>query len=484
MSFLRRDGAPARLPPGFALALLSLLMIGLGQNVALAQQAPFFLARDIGTPDIKLPDTIDPSIASTIPALADLKQAFLAHGVNFELSYIQDTFGNVSGGVRQGATYSSVVYMLVDADLGKLAGMEGATFRVNGFQIQGVGLSGQNIHNYATVSSIEALPTTRLVELWLEQKLFSDKASIRIGQLAADAEFFTSEYSALYVNGTFGWESLFAANLPGSGPGYPLSTPGVRLKLTPDDHLTLLAALFNGDPAGTGFSGREQIVNNHGVNFRLTDPALLMGEAQYAYNQDKGSQGLAGTIKLGAWYHFGAFNDKHFGYDGLSLANPLSTGQKRSHQGDEAIYGVIDQMLWRLPGDDPKKGIAAFVSAAASPSDRNLMDFYAAGGVNFIGVLAPRPADRFGLAAAFSHMSPSVTAFDRDTAVFSGESAPARDYELALELTYQAVVFPGWTLQPDLQYIVHPGGGAPDPAHPTSRIPNAAVIGLRANVTF
>jgi porin len=141
-------------------------------------------------------------------------------------------------------------------------------------------------------------------------------------------------------------------------------------------------------------------------------------------------------------------------------------------------------MLWRLPGDDAKKGVAAFVHVAASPADRNLMDFYGDGGVNFIGVMARRPDDSFGFAAAFSRLSPSVSAFDRDAAFFSGQLSAVRNYELALEFTYKAIALPGWTLQPDFQYIVHPGGGVADPHNRAVRIPNAAVIGLRTMVTF
>ena len=111
------------------------------------------------------------------------------------------------------------------------------------------------------------------------------------------------------------------------------------------------------DGGGPENKGTEQIADRNGVNFRLSDPALLFGEAQYSYNQDKASYGLAGTIKLGGWYHAGSFNDNHFGYDGKSLADPSGVGVPLSHGGDFAVCGVVDQMLWR-PGDDPKKGAA------------------------------------------------------------------------------------------------------------------------------
>ena len=199
------------------------------------------------------------------------------------VSYIQDTFGNPTGGIKQGATYGSVLYMAVDADLAKLAGLPGTTFRVNAYQIQGRNLSAENIFNYSTISGLAARPTTRLFELWIEQKLFDDMASIRIGQLTADNQFFISEFgNSLFINVTFGWSNLFIQDLPGGGgPNYPLATPGVRLKVTPTDQITLLAAIFNGDPAGTGFTGLQEIKDPAGINFRLRDPPFLISEAQY-----------------------------------------------------------------------------------------------------------------------------------------------------------------------------------------------------------
>jgi len=377
--------------------------------------------------------------------------------------------------------------MAIDADLEKFAGLPGTTFRINAYQIQGRNLSELNIFNLSTISGFAALPTTRLFELWAEQKLFSGLASVRFGQLTADNQFFISEFgSTLYANVTFGWSNLFIQDLPGGGgPNYPLATPGVRLKVTPTGQIALLAAIFNGDPAGTGFTGLQEIKNPSGTNFRLKDPPFVISEAQYRYNQEMDSQGLAGTIKFGGWYHFGRFDDNHFGIDGRSLASPLSNGRPLVHPGDFAVYGVIDQMLWRLPGDAPKKGIAGFARMAASPSNRNLMNFYAEAGVNFIGIWKGRPDDTFGCAAAFSNLSPPISALDRDAAFFAGQALPVRTYELALEVTYQAQIGPSWIVQPDFQYIFRPGGGVIDPVNPAvGKIPGAAVFGLRTSISF
>jgi porin len=424
----------------------------------------------------QLPPNLQPSIASSIPALAQFKKGLLDLGYNFQLNYTGEVLGNPVGGVKQRAIYEDLLELALDGDLDKITGLSGASFHINTYLVNGPGLSTCCVFNFLTISSIEAQPSTRLFEAWFEQKLFGDMASIRIGQLAADTEFFISDFAAGYVNATFGWPNILAADLPSTGPNYPLATPGVRLRVTPNDQTTLLVALLNGDPSGAGFTGLPEILDPAGINFRLRDPPLVIAEAQYRYNQDKDASGLAGTAKIGAWYHFGNFGGPRIGFPGISFPD---------HHGDYGIYGIIDQMVWRLPGDDPKKGVGVFALVSASPSDRNVADFYTHAGVNFMGLWDKRPEDMFGMAVAYSPVSPSLIGLDSDTSIFAKTALLIRDYEMALELTYQASIIPGWIIQPDFQYIFHPGYGTIDPVNPAvGRIPDAAVLVLRTTIKF
>ena len=43
---------------------------------------------------------------------------------------------------------------------------------------------------------------------------------------------------------------------------------------------------------------------------------------------------------------------------------------------------------------------------------------------------------------------------------------------------------PWLSLQPDLQYVVNPGGGVPDPADPAHQLRNELVVSTRATVVF
>lgn len=425
------------------------------------------------------------SIAHSVPNNGDPsggRAALAAHGITYGWTYTGEMFGNISGGVQRETVYEGRFDAYVKADLEKLIGAQGLTFYVSGSQIHGTGgVRRDAVPSLATLSNIEALPSTRLFELWLEQKSADGKAAIRFGQLAVDTEFLISQYSSLFF--TSGWPAITGTDLPSGGPSWPLATPGVRLKVEPDKNWTMLVALFNGDPAGPG-SGDPQERDRSGVAFRVNDPPFLIGEMQYHYNQDPRAIGLAGTVKVGAWHHFGRFDDQRFGTDGLSLANPASNGMPARLRGDSGIYAGIDQQIYRPPKGEADSGIGLFGRISASPSDRNIVSFYADGGIVFTGMIPGRPDDKFGATLLYSRVSDSARALDVDQIAFGNGPRPIRDHEMILELSYQAQIVPGWTVQPDFQYVMHPGGHVPDPMMPSMAIRDAAIFGLRTTIKY
>jgi porin len=425
-------------------------------------------------------------------------------GVKFTFTYYGDALGNPTGGVYQGMGYSGRFSTIVDADLGKIMGWSGATFHVSGHQIHGPGLSSNYLDNMLVVSGVEALGSTRLFNLWIEQK-FGTQANLRVGQFSAGQEFMVSEYANLYVNASFGWPGLASQDMPSGGSTYPEGTPGVRLEIAPDDPLSLLVAVFDGNPAGQGYN--NPITRDpSGVLFRTNDPAFVIAEINYDYNQDKvgglgndpnqegtqgraidrrssGASGLPGTVKFGAWANNGVFPDERINTLGGLLG--VSGGQPLPHRGNYAVYGVIDQILWR-PGGGDRRELDFFLRASAGPSDRNLIDAYFDAGLNLKAPFESRPDDVLGLAFAYARISPKASAAQRDLQAATGSPMPIEDFEAAIELTYKMQLAKGLWFQPDLQYIIHPGGNIPDPviASGTVPIPNAFVIGARTLLRF
>jgi porin len=414
-----------------------------------------------------------------------MRSALEEKGFQIGVVYTGEALGNPAGGVGHGAIYEGRLETALDVDLEKAAGWTGAAFHVNAYQIHGRGLSANYLgNNLLTASNIEASRATRLFDLWLQQKLFDGALSVRVGQLAADDEFVTSEYGATFVNGTFGWPGLLAADAASGGPAYPLATPGIRVAVMPSDALTLSAAVFNGNPAGPG-SGNPQLRDDSGTSFRIGDGAFAIAEAAYARNQDKDAAGLAATYKLGAFYQRGRFDDLRYDDGGLALADPASSGRPAVRHTHFGFYAVVDQMIWRREaGSD--QGLGVFARVMGDPTAANQVAFYADGGVNYKGLLAERPDDVLGVAFAYAGISGEARGADGDTRRFTGTDRPIRDFEAVLEVTYKAQVAPWWTFQPDLQLIFHPGGGIAPPSDTTgsAAIPDALVLGLRTVVTF
>ena len=100
-----------------------------------------------------------------------VRERFKAMGIEYGFIYTNEVLGNVSGGLRRGAIFDGKFDAILQADFGKLAGWDGLSFYANVFQLHGTGrLKQQYTGAINTNSNIEALPTTRLSELWFEQK--------------------------------------------------------------------------------------------------------------------------------------------------------------------------------------------------------------------------------------------------------------------------------------------------------------------------
>jgi len=414
-----------------------------------------------------------------------------AKGLNFGATWIGDNITNVSGGTGRGAIHFGRFDFSVDGDLEKLVGWTGGKFYVNALGLYGRGLSRNYVHNLATISEIEALPEARLYNAYFEQGFYNNALNFRIGQQAADVEFFDSQTDDLFINGTFGWPANKANNLPSGGPAPPIAVPGIRIKAALTDQITAFGAVFNGDPSGPG-DADPQLRDHHGLAFRVNDPPWVIGQVRFNYDIDIGGRPLAGNVTPGAWKHYGSFDSQRFTAERLSIADPGGSGIPAKLRGNYGIFAVIEQVLYRPPEVKDNStsasipGVTAFGRIAYSPPDRNLIDLYLDGGIGFVGFVPGRPLDRFGVAAAYMRISNTARNLDLDTQSFTGVQSPVRSNETLIEMIYEAHIKPGWLVAPYFQYVFRPSGGIPNPNDPTgvSRIGDAAVFGVTTTIRY
>jgi porin len=429
----------------------------------------------------------DSQNANFLGDIGGLRPALLKYGLSLQLTEEAETFGNLTGGVRQGYEVNGVTTLQAQLDTKPLFGVPGGILSVQGFHIWGGDLSAANLTNLQLASGLEATASFRLWELWYQQNI-GERFDVKIGEQSLDNEWMMSQNAGFFLNSVMGWPMLPAANLPAGGPAYPLAGLGVRARWRPIDPVTIMAGVFNGSPIPLNSPNTPQS-NPNGVSFPLNTGVLAIAELQYtsatpASSGKPPSGPLPGTYKLGAWWDSEKFGDQQYDIFGLPLAAPDSVGIPAKRAGDYAVYVVADQMLWRSV--DGARSFNAFIRPMFTTlQDRNLIAASVNGGLTLNGTFPGRDSDTFGVGFGVARVTSGAANYDRELQYFEPDVfTPVRGAETFLEAVYQVQVLPSWQVWPDVQYVISPGAGIADPNEPCRKVQNEWVLGLRTTITF
>jgi porin len=328
-------------------------------------------------------------------------------GIDIFGYYETTVLGNPIGGRSKGLSYAGLLDLFINLDLEKLMGIKGSSFRISGSWSSGRSLTEDFIGNFFDASSTFNGDSIRLYQLYFEQSLFDDILNIVLGRMGTGDEFMTSPIFYSFVSLAFDQNpaSIFF-NIP-SFTADPASTWGARVKVSP---IRDFYAMFGVYDSNLG-AGKEGFRN---IDLAIKGEAFLIGEIGFFLNADEDSNGLPGDFKLGGYYDTSKFSN---------LSDPDT--QK---QGNYGFYLIMEQMVYREPGDGSDQGLKPFITFTLAPSDDiNTFPFFFSTGLVYEGL-------------------------------FRGRDTP-------------------WlTVQPDIQYVIHPGG--------SSEIPNAFVIGFGLDVNL
>jgi porin len=434
--------------------------------MAVVGSTGFFIAAQAGEISPLSPQTRS-TLASiwTTPTLTgdwSLRTRLAEEGITFNVQYAAEGWSNVTGGESTGTVYTGLMTLQGNVDLQKLVGWQGASVSTRWYWLSGQDISATNLgNNIFTVSNIAGFPTFRMNELWFQQNFMNDRMSIRLGQLAADSQFGVSTYETVFLNGTFAWSPDLYTNIQNGGPAYPVGVPGVQLALTPWNWFTYQGAVFQGNVFA-------QNVNRHGFRWDLSpsNGYFSIHELIFRTNQRAGANGLPGEFKIGGWFDTAPDPD-------ASNTQPWNYG----------LYFIANQMLYRVPQPAPvsvmansakqtaapsltDKGLGIFAYIGLAPRNSSVINFYIDGGLNYKGLIPTRDNDVLGVGFAYGHLHNNPQGSD-------GSSNPG--YEMVFEATYQIMLTPWLSLQPDVQYVIQKS---------SADIPNALVLGTHATVSF
>jgi len=407
-------------------------------------------------------------------------------GVQVSLNYTNNIAGNVTGGMSRGFTYTDNIGFGVMADLEKLVNWKGANLLISGLDRNGTSLSQKNIGNQFTVQQVYGGQTAMYFALALEQKMFDDKVSLKLGRFSTGDDFASSPIYWLYMNnGIDGNPQALPVNTQFSA--YPWAVWAARLKIEPTKETYAMFGayqvsnrVFNRSYHGLDWSIRPDdgvlLISQFGWSpefFKRPVPAdapkvadggktastptgpLSNGKSFKNPVQPTEMKGMPGNYWFGAY--FSPWEFSQFG----------TTSTARNSYG---FYWHMDQMIYQpVAGSD--KGLTIWSAFVLSPQQNIAkLPFQVNGGLVYKGLIPCRDNDYTTFGVVYGKFSDNYA----NASAAAGLGSP--DFEMVFELGYRVTLTKFMYVQPNAQWVINPGG--------TGNIPDALVLGAQVGVTF
>jgi porin len=397
----------------------------------------------------------------------------LNSGVEVFAFYNSIFSGNMSGGKHpRNATMVDDAWVGVKFDLQKIFGGDGGRFVVSGVNRDGDDLTHKYIGSIYSTQQMVGGQRPFLYQLYLRQKLFADQLTIKVGRFGASDDFNSSPlYGYSLNNGIDGnirnvlFDTLFSA--------YPFPVWAGALLYDPTPEFSFKFGVFQ---VSEGMFENDDNGLNFGIGSR--DGYMLIGQAGWAPQSFKQPVSEAQT---------GSSNKTR---DGKTSVHPAMKGlpghywlgvtysqwdlYQRFDGGFEdhsyGFYANADQMIYQeAPGSD--QGLVVFIASGYYPQKEiSIVPFQVNVGLNYKGLIPHRDDDRTLLYFIYGNISDD---YARSVRVSGGHKAESEE---VLEFAHRFQLTPWSYFQPDLQYVIDPGG--------TSDIPDAVVIGAQMGLTF
>lgn len=355
--------------------------------------------------------------------------------------YIADIRSNVSGGIARGTRYLDNIDLQVAIDADRLVGWHGARLFLYGLYDNGKPFSADLVGDIQSVSNIETdVRAARLFEAWIEQDV-GDIGSIKAGLYNLNSEFDTTQSGGLFLISSHGIGPEFSHSGQNGPSIFPVTSLAVRGELKLGEHWLGRAAILDGVPGDPAHPKRTAITLSG------RDGALLVGEVNY----------LGGGTKaaIGMWAYTARFRE-------VPAPDP-SPGR----HGNMGAYVFAEHRFTGSRSDDAQ-GLAGWLRFGIANARFNRIGSYLGGGLVYAGITPDRATDQVGLSVAAANFGARY----RRNRVLAGAGSDKR--EIVVEAAYSAMIAPWLSLEPDVQYVIDPGGDM--------RLDNAVVMGMRIKI--
>jgi porin len=344
---------------------------------------------------------------------------------DIEAYYAGDLWQNLDGGIERGGAYLDSLDVIVTWDGERAVGVKGLSAQALVLWNNG-GSINMKVGDSFGVSNIETVEALRLFEAWVQYAPQHPERSLRLGLYDLNIEFDATDTGGVFLNSTFGMGIDFAQSGEAGPSAFPLTSLAVRGQWRFDERWRVQGVLADGVPGDPERPERTSV--------KLSSDDGLLGVVEIEHNEG-GRRWV-----LGHWRYSARFDE---------LAATLPDGSPRRSRGNEGSYAFVETPLTG-PLAAGREASAVLRVGRADPRFNSFRDSLQLA-LAWQGGLLGREGEVFGVAVAHARHGEEA----RAAGASAGE--PLRRDETVFEITWKFPVAPRLTLQPDLQYIVHPG---------------------------
>ena len=395
------------------------------------------------------------------------------HGVEISLTYTSHIAGNPVGGRNPyGFTYCDNIALGCLMQTEKLFGWRDGCFMMSVLQRDGLNLSQKNIGNQFSVQYFLGGPTFHWYELSYEQKFFDTHASLKLGRIGAGDDFAVSPLYYLYMNnGIDGNPQGLSIN--GRFSIYPNAVWGSRLKVDLTSNTVARFGVYQVTPLNS--------INGLNWDFYSSNGVMLLG--QYSWNPKFFLPASASFGKKTSATSLDSSSNKNIAKPSASayqghywMGSYYSTMEYPQFNSSTMVpnaYGFYwhgDQTVYRVDSVSDK-GLVLWSAYTFSPQQNvSKVPFQVNGGTIYTGLIPGRENDATILGFIYGKFSSSYAGAQQA----ADNGSP--NYELVYEAGYRINFTKYAYFQPDLQWVINPGG--------LGSTPNALVLGAQLGIIF
>lgn len=374
--------------------------------------------------------------------------------------------GNVSGGIHPNhATYVDDAWLGFKFDLEKLVSWKGGLFVVSGINRNGDDLTTRYVGSIFSTQQSVGGQRPFLYQVYLQQKLWDNRLTAKLGRFSASDDFNGSPlYGYSVNNGIDGdirnvlFDTRFSA--------YPFAVWSAVLLYDPTPEFNVKLGVFQ--------TSDDMFENDdNGLNWGIEGSDGYTAIAQFGWSpqffqqpvysapRDSKRPEVSSMKGYPGHYWIG------FTYSEWDLYPRFGGGFENRSYG---FYVHADQMVYQeASGSD--QGLTAFVASGYYPqTEIAIVPFQVNVGLNHKGLFPGRDRDHTMLHFIYGDISRDYARSVRRPGGHLAES------EKVLEVAHRFQLTPWSYFQPDIQYVIDPGG--------TGDIPDAVVIGAQMGFTF